>query len=430
MSRDDKKIDKILIDSEDFANRGFMATVIGLARGLREYRPNLTVTIFSRYLVAGKRLSRFGIELRQHPWWGGSHGFLAKFRYIIFYLSDFLRCFILRLAGKFNQRIKCPYDKYAILIHFGNNLGGSSRMFGTFKYFITLFLIMTICRKPTVTLPATLYPFPSRFNQWLAKIIFNKMDMVVLRDKISYNYAKNLGLTKPRIFLAADPAFLLEPAPKERVQEILQIENIIRNNNSPFFGFSPRHYQMGFTAFTQSLSRKEEQLRYINVLVQVIDYLVDKFKAVVCLIPQVYDPDDREMHRQIYRQVKYKSRVKLLRGEYLSDELKGIAGNCDVFFSGYLHGAIASISMGVPTITITCSDKFQRLIGKMMGQEKYIVDIRNLESNEFITEFELKINSLWADRERWKGEADLKVKLAQQQAWSYVNLLNKLIENG
>ncbi|GAF84814.1 unnamed protein product, partial [marine sediment metagenome] len=127
--------------------------------------------------------------------------------------------------------------------------------------------------------------------------------------------------------------------------------------------------------------------------------------------------------------VSHKPAVKLLQGEYLADELKGIIGSCDMFLGCHLHPTIASTSMGIPTTVIASSDKYHRLIGKTMGQKAYIVDTRNCPPHELLTQIKARIDSLWANREAIKQELEKRAKMAKEQAWSYGKLIEELAQS-
>lgn len=80
--------------------------------------------------------------------------------------------------------------------------------------------------KPVMVCSATIGPYQGRFLRRLASYVLNKTDIITLREEYSQNYLSTLGVTKPRIYLSADLAFLLEPADSGRILTILESENI------------------------------------------------------------------------------------------------------------------------------------------------------------------------------------------------------------
>lgn len=419
---------KILVDSEGFESKGFMAIVIGLAKCLKAYIPDAEIVVLSHHMDRDRELSRFGFEVCQNPWpWTQpGRGLSTILRYAILSSFDLLSFLTLRVAQKFNFRIKLLTDNYDVVIHYDPDWYSEPERstWGTILPFIRLFILRASCNKPYATLPATMGPFKSRLTRRVGKLVLNRLDLLALREEVSYDYVCSLQLTKPQIQLVSDLALLCDPAPKEKVEEIIQVEGITRSNK-PFVGLNPSIEQMETTAFSQLMSQESKRENYIKIMAQVIDYIAEKLNATVCLIS--HHDGDVKVCQQIYETAIHKERVAYLRKEYLADELKGIIGSCDMFLGSKMHSTIASTSMGVPTIAIAYGDKFYRLIGKTMGQEKYIIDIRGKEPEEFLTEIKRMIDSLWANREKVKQELIERAKAPQERAWSYAKLVKELI---
>jgi len=188
------------------------------------------------------------------------------------------------------------------------------------------------------------------------------------------------------------------------------------------------------------METEERQRKYIELMAAMIDYVVDSLGATACFIPHVTGSaqwsehhsehnNDREVCSRIYEQMRNKQAVGLLRGNYLPDEIKGVIGSCDMFIGCRMHATIASTSLGIPTIAIAYGDKFYRIIGKTMGQEAYIVDIRTPSFDELLAELKSKLDSLWANRERVSQELKEKAKIAEEQALLYGKLIKELVES-
>ena len=52
--------------------------------------------------------------------------------------------------------------------------------------------------------------------------VLNKVDLITLRENISMNEIRRCKITKPRVEVTADPAFLLKPCSDERADELLK----------------------------------------------------------------------------------------------------------------------------------------------------------------------------------------------------------------
>lgn len=414
-----------------FNNKGFIAQVVGAAKCIRRYMPDAEIIVLSSQPAKDKKFETLGIQIRRLPWVKmSSSRVLTQASYAILIPFDFVRCLLCRLGGKFSQRIKHPYEQYDAVIQINSGGGLNDSAYGLCQISIALLQTLwlrVILRKPIATIPTDVGPLTTKFTRWLARFVFNRIDVLALRDEVSYDYSQRLGLSKPRVCLVADPGFLLEPAPQEVVQQILRQEGISRNAR-PFIGLSPNKHAMDSITFPGSESRKERQRKYLELMAAITDYLVDRLDATVCLIP--FDvPDDREVCYRIYDLVKNREAVGLLREEYLFDELKGVVRGCDMLIGSRLHATIASTSLGVPTIAIGHGDRFRRIIGKGMGQEEYVVSIENPSFDELLAEVKSKIDALWANRDRIQQELRERTKIAQELAWSYGKLIQEMLES-
>jgi colanic acid/amylovoran biosynthesis protein len=433
------KMPRILVYSPlQFENIGCMGAFMGLIRCLRSHMPDIEITALGQQPTSGRDFGKLGIQLRRYPWGRARKTMLltlANSAILIFY--HFSRRFGYGLAGRFNKNIKSPYEQYDVIIH--NNADTlNDPAYGLVSTLVSLFLTFlgwAIYGKPMATVATDVGPFTSRLTRYLARFVLNRFDVLVLREKTSYDYCRRLGLSKPKIYLAADPAFLLEPVAREQVQSILLKEGITRGSK-PFIGFSPSWLAMERYAFFDSAGAEEKRIKYVELMAAMIDYVVDRLGATVCFIPHVAGSklwggrkDDREVCHRIYEQVRNKQGVRLLRGEYLPDEIKGITGSCDMFIGCRMHSVIAAVSLGVPALTIACGDKFYSIIGKSMGQEAYIVDIRNPGFTNVLAELKSKFDSLWANRQKVSQELKERAKTAEEQALLYGELIKELVES-
>ena len=420
---------KILVDGEDFGNRGFTASAIGLAKSLKACMPDAEIVIFSDRPGEYERLEGYGMKVRwnSRARMATDTNLLHIARNAALSVLDILRGLALRIAQKFNRHIRLPYGEYDAVIHYVADWCTETDVsaWRIIPSLIQLYIARTVYNRPFATLPSGMGPYNNWLTRRLARFILNRIDIIPLREETSYNYLKSLKLTKARVVLAGDLAFLLTPAFPERVEQIFTRDGVVKDHRL-FVGLTPNEHFARTLGLTESKGRQQEQKEYVELMTEVVNYIIGKFNATVCLIPHVYDYDDEEICQQIYKRVNRKEATSYLKNEYLADELKGVISSCDMFIGSWMHSTIASTSTGVPTLAIAFSDKFYRVFGKTMGQEEYIVDIRNQEPSRFLTEIKTKLDSLWANREKVKTELKARTEVVQQRAWSYVVLINEL----
>ena len=90
-----------------------------------------------------------------------------------------------------------------------------------------------------------------------------------------------------------------------------------------------------------------------------------------------------------------------------------------------MHATIASTSMHVPTVAIAYSDKTHGIIGKMLGQDKCIIDIKELNYESLIS----KINDACENREKIKKELEVKIPMVKERAMLNGKLVKELLDS-
>ncbi len=420
---------RILIDGEDFGNNGFTGIIIGLTKCIRKYIPNAEIVIFSsapeKYEAIAKAA---GLHLHRAPWiWpGNERGFKAIARLVMSFSLHALYCCALRVTSKLIRKIKQPYSDYDLIIHFVPDwpTEDDRSAWMVLPSFIWLLVICMVSNRPVCILPSSMGPFKAKLPKAIVKLALNKTCLIALRENISYEYVRTLGLNKPQVILSSDLAFLLDAARQERVDDILRREGITKNSK-PIVAICPNERAGRVLGSDPSTG----ELRYIGLITQLADYIIEKTDATVCLIPHVRDYDDVNFCKQVHERSRHKASIKSFSHNYSADELKGIIGTCEIFIGHWMHSTIAAMSQGVPTLPIAFTDKFYRLPGQLMGQEQYIVDLRIKDYAELSADMMEKVDDLWANREAVRQELVTRTKAVQERAWSYGKLISELGES-
>jgi polysaccharide pyruvyl transferase WcaK-like protein len=288
-------------------------------------------------------------------------------------------------------------------------------LFNIFGIFIGKFL-----EKKIVVFSQSIGPF-KKTTRSLARFCLNKVDLIVIRDDITKNYLLEIGVNVPSIYLAAEIAFLLKPASPSKVQEILSKEDVNPNEErSPLIG-------IGTSALISKTLNSKNNF-YVLLMAKISDYLIEKLNAQVLfishvIIPPNYDSiDDRSVAEKICLLIRNKSRIKMIKGDYSPEELKGIIGQCDLFIGARMHSNIASTSMHVPTVALSWSHKYRGIM-RMLEQEEYVCDVRNTSLDELLS----KITHSWSNRNEIRNKLASKTAELERSALYSCRLIKMLI---
>lgn len=393
----------LIVNTPGLQNRGGMAVIMASLRCLREAMPDTRITVLCHHCKEDwptlvKICQMHNVQIRKHPWYKEHNSRLIALVHSAVPAALFvLECSLGRIAARFGFR-KGLFQHHDVILDL--NIDALHDHYGVFfpSWALANIMLGKIAGRPVVVWSAGIGSFQKKPTTVMAKFVLNRVDVILLREKVSFEYLKRLRISRPRIHVTADHAFLLEPAPQTRVDQIMASEGIDRGRG-PLVAICASALIHRY-AFPDVANKDDKYWKYIDVMSKATDYLVTKLDATVVFIPHTIIPseDDRVISARIHERVQVRDRVQVLKGEYLADELKGIIGRSDMLIGARMHSTIASTSMGVPTIAVVYGEKSHGIIGEMMGQADYIVEIAKCSPDQLLVELKSKIDAAWANR--------------------------------
>jgi polysaccharide pyruvyl transferase WcaK-like protein len=425
-----KIVNILFIGATTLWNKGTSAILIGAYNALKSIIPNarfVSLSILPTYthhfpkdivIVEDKIASQKNI-------------FFFGFRFFYYLLWALLvRYFKLNLAI-FDKQILEKYLEADIILEVsGERLTDQFSLYSYAQYLLRI-IVGLILRKPVVVYGQSIGPFEKRFSRFLSRIILNRVKLITLRDDASLCHLKNINVKNPCIYLTADPAFLLEPAPYEEVRKILledgidlesykpnligicASKSVITLNPSQFKGEEERYYKI-----------------YVKMMSNLIDYLISKFNVNVILIPHgkiSYPPgidDDVATNRDIFERIKWKDKVIRIERDFSSSEIKAIISQCSLFIGSRMHANIAAISTGVPTVAISYRFKFKEIM-KSVGQEEYVWEFN--ENSNFSKLISI-INKAYSNKEIIRNELTSRFEEIKKKSLRNAILVKRLLD--
>ncbi|MBQ9852737.1 MAG: polysaccharide pyruvyl transferase CsaB [Ruminiclostridium sp.] len=184
-----------------------------------------------------------------------------------------------------------------------------------------------------------------------AKVINRYVDAITLRDPNSLKELESMGVTKPKISLAADTTVILPPAAPDVLDGILESHGIPADGQ--YVGFALRPWP-----------NFEEKLSHIAAAA---DYVYEKYGMTPVFFPLEPRLDLDASKRVISRM---KGPHHLLTGHFTAGQTIGILSRMKVMVSMRLHGLIFSASQGVPLVGIVYDQKVSSFLS-YIGQTLY-----------------------------------------------------------
>ena len=256
------------------------------------------------------------------------------------------------------------------------------------KHYFFPIAVAIALRKPVFVFAQSISPYKSKEMLKFAKYYLNKVSLITVRERISYEYLKSISVKAP-FHLTADPAFTLKPATKERMEAISKAEDLPAGDE-PTIGIS-----VSQTVTKWSESSHED---FAKIMADVCDQLINKYKARIVFVPHVSYPndsanDDRVAGKAVRSLMVNKQDAFLIEGDYSCAELKAVIGRCALFIGARTHATIAASSMLVPTIALAYSVKAFGIMGEVLDKEKCVCDIRSISYEELLSKAEYLIEN-------------------------------------
>ena len=284
----------------------------------------------------------------------------------------------------YNDTLKAYAEANIILSCGGGYLGGYH--VGLLVHLYRIYL-GKLLKKPVVLFCLSVEPCESTIIKIATRFALNRVDLIIVREKLSQAYLQRLGIKTP-IYLGADSAFILpDYLPPETDSRLIK-EGVRKKAGELLVGISVRDWH--FPQHRGQARRKASN--YFSAMVEAIRYLISERGAKVAFFPMVIYPpldDDRVLSQKLAAAVG-SDRVMVLTGDYSLEELGAMIGSMDLFISARLHGAIFAAITGVPTLGIAGEHhKFKGILG-MLGVGEYVLPIEDLAAGDIIT----KVDSL------------------------------------
>lgn len=200
-----------------------------------------------------------------------------------------------------------------------------------------------------------------------------QLDMIIARETITYQNMLDIGIDPDKLFLHADPAFMLHA-------DYLPLPDGFIEGDTIGINFSP---------MALSYENKAQKGLAKKALYNMVEYILTQTSSAVLLVPHVTKDggNDLDVLRPIYEQYKETNRVVLLDDTLNAEQIKGYIARCKAFVGARTHATIAAYSTCVPTLVVGYSVKSVGIAKDIFGTDEHLVlPVNNLQSENDLTQ--------------------------------------------
>jgi polysaccharide pyruvyl transferase WcaK-like protein len=283
-----------------------------------------------------------------------------------------------------------------------------------------LFLTAKLFRRPVITYGATAFHFKTWWGRFLFRNMFDRMDAISVREKVTIDILDDLGVKK-EVALFADPRFILEPVPAAEVRTLLLNEGI--NPDEPLIGLTTRYLHSHAPAWVKrSHSYSDDRVGNANeVLARAVAHLSELAQVLILPMHPSYD-EDTEMAKVTHKYMKDPSRLKMLSRRYSSLEIMGIIQRCELLLACRLGSAVFATVTGTPVVAIAYEPRMMDHMERIQHREN-VFDWKELEYDALVK----RVREVWFSRDTAKGHMNSQVRGFKEMAQKNAEVVSEVL---
>jgi polysaccharide pyruvyl transferase WcaK-like protein len=265
------------------------------------------------------------------------------------------------------------------------------------------------------------------FNQKVARMGVNRMDLVITRSANAKDLLQRFGVTR-NITVTTDTAFQYRPPADERVQEILEKAGVPPGRS--LMGLAPKEF-FWWPVKPRLAGRKQDLFRYPyfhtwtpegrrdsesvkDAWAAYLDWCVEEHDVDVLVIGM--ERMDLPPARDVISRMRHARRAHLISSnEFDLEEISGLLSRLRWLVSTRYHACVLSICSSVPLIAVSHDNRCESLFAEL-GLPDFLVDYRN---PSLLGTLQSKTEAL-LDRE---------TRIRDQLAHRYQGLLERCLHN-
>lgn len=290
-----------------------------------------------------------------------------------------------------------------MLISGGGSLLQDKTSSKSILYYLSIIRLAELLGKKVFIYSQGIGPISKAFNRKATAKALNKADGIVVRDQSSAELLNEIGISKDKIVITADPVIRMKKSDTDAGHRILSSLNIPKSSCA----------LVGWAIRSDDVNDP-----FIGEIERSIRLLKERYNVSSVLIPFHYEADIN-VCKSIAS--KLSDCAFCITEKHLSEDMLSIIGNLDVLVGVRLHSLIYAAIMGVPMIGISYDPKCDAFL-ESVGS-KALCSTQDFSAGIFLNEFE-KIRSCGLEQTEMVSEriSQLKTQLDKNE-----DMISKLI---
>ncbi len=214
---------------------------------------------------------------------------------------------------------------------------------------------------------------PFSLTKPLAAFLLNRAAAITVRDEISYDYLREIGIRQDRLKQTADMAFLLTADPGHCKTSLAALG---LNEDTGILGISVS--RLVADKFDKQAGRNGA---FVRLMADAINKIASDHQLQVLFTPHVTGPtdikDDRIISREVQQALQPNIASSIIEEDLPPQALKYFISKCTMMIGTRMHANIGALSSHVPVVAISYSHKTPGIM-RACDMEDYVVDFADL----------------------------------------------------
>jgi polysaccharide pyruvyl transferase CsaB len=268
-------------------------------------------------------------------------------------------------------------------------------------YYLYVIVAARIIRRPVFLYAQGIGPLRRPASRAAVRTVLNHVQAITLRDRDSKTVLADVGVTRPPVYVTADPVWALEPAPADRAGTIWSRQGLPSNGRTIALALrdwpaAPELDGVAADAATTLQSKGFEPV----------------------LFPMQRPGDEQQALRISGRMPRP---APVLSGDYHPADLMALAARADLLVGMRLHALIFAAASGVPVLALNYDPKVETLAHELGDAPK--VEVEGLTAERLAG----AVEAAWETRETDRKRAAREVERLRDGALSTARLAKEFV---
>jgi polysaccharide pyruvyl transferase CsaB len=304
------------------------------------------------------------------------------------------------------RTVRSVLSRSELLISGGGSLLQDTTSLRSLIYYLWVARMALAARKPVMFYAQGMGPLRRPAARYLVRMVADRASYITVRDEPSAQLLKEIGVRRPPIEVTADPAFALQPAAREVVDECLGAT-----------GSTATRQRIGVALRPWGGQPEAQAAEYAELLLA----LERRTAAQLVLIPMQL-PGDADFSLAVARKA---GRTYPIVDRVCSPEaLLGVVGEMDAVVAMRLHTLIFAARMSVPLFALSYDPKVANLL-RALDLSDCVADWTGFSAEDAAA----KVGALLDDRAARRGALAVRTAELERMALRNAEVALSLIRN-